>query len=412
MDDVFYIDVKDGVNISYHQLIEDVRNTSVYNPYCKEESYYEVFKNIVTSLVIGEEIILLDADFTDVEVRKLVGDVDIKAATRPVVIGNEIHEGNFEEVILSNREKWRMTLFTSGTTGLPKSVSHSFASITRQVKKSERHINDIWGFAFNPTHMAGLQVFFQALLNRNSIIRLFGLDTREIIHEIKRYNITNISATPTFYRLLLPPKDTCESVTRLTSGGEKFDEHTLHQLIGLFPNAKLTNVYASTEAGTLFASAGNEFVIKEEMKNLVRVENGELLIHSSLLGKSSLVDVDGDWYHTGDIIEIVHDIPLTFQFLSRKNEMINVGGYKVNPHELEECIRECQGVIDVYVYAKDSKILGKIVCCDVVRENENITEKMIREQLRQKLQEFKIPRIFKFVEQLNVTRTGKISRKL
>ena len=71
MDDVFYIDVKDGVNISYHQLIEDVRNTSVYNPYCKEESYYEVFKNIVTSLVIGEEIILLDADFTDVEVRKL-----------------------------------------------------------------------------------------------------------------------------------------------------------------------------------------------------------------------------------------------------------------------------------------------------------------------------------------------------
>ena len=69
-------------------------------------------------------------------------------------------------------------------------------------------------------------------------------------------------------------------------------------------------------------------------------------------------------------------------------------------------------MIDVYVYAKDSKILGKIVCCDVVRENENITEKMIREQLRQKLQEFKIPRIFKFVEQLNVTRTGKISRKL
>ena len=148
------------------------------------------------------------------------------------------------------------------------------------------------------------------------------------------------------------------------------------------------------------------------MKNLVRVENGELLIHSSLLGKSSLVDVDGDWYHTGDIIEIVHDIPLTFHFLSRKNEMINVGGYKVNPHELEECIRECQGVIDVYVYAKDSKILGKIVCCDVVRENESITEKMIREQLRQKLQEFKIPRFFKFVEQLNVTRTGKISRKL
>ena len=112
------------------------------------------------------------------------------------------------------------------------------------------------------------------------------------------------------------------------------------------------------------------------------------------------------------LIEYINTHPEFIQPVSRKNEMINVGGYKVNPHELEECIRECQGVIDVYVYAKDSKILGKIVCCDVVRENESITEKMIREQLRQKLQEFKIPRFFKFVEQLNVTRTGKISRKL
>lgn len=47
---------------------------------------------------------------------------------------------------------------------------------------------------------------------------------------------------------------------------------------------------------------------------------------------------------------------------------------------------------------------------DVIRENGDVTEKTIREELQQKLQEFKIPRIMKFVEHLNVTRTGKISR--
>lgn len=103
--------------------------------------------------------------------------------------------------------------------------------------------------------------------------------------------------------------------------------------------------------------------------------------------------------------------PLTFHFISRKTEMINVGGYKVNPTEVEEVLRECDGVSDAYVYSKENRIMGKIILCDVVRTNVNVTEKSIREQLQLKLQEFKIPRMIKFVEHLNVTRTGKISRK-
>ena len=129
------------------------------------------------------------------------------------------------------------------------------------------------------------------------------------------------------------------------------------------------------------------------------------------MGESSGLQTEGDWYATGDLIEVTGHSPFTFHFISRKNELINVGGYKVNPIEVEEIIRLCPGVLDVSVYAKKNAILGNIVCCEIVRNSEDMTELFLREFLRDKLQEFKIPRFVKFVANLQTTRTGKISRK-
>lgn len=410
-DKLFYKDLKDGVTISYYQLLEDIRSTDSFFPFCKSHSFYDVFKDIIVSLLVGREIILLDSDFSDTEIEKLIGDLSLLSKKELVQIPDELSGDNLIELLQQQLSSWKITLFTSGTTGLPKGVSHTFESITRFVRGGERHQNDTWGFAYNPTHMAGLQVFFQALLNRNSIVRLFGIAKKMVIREIRENGITNISATPTFYRLLLPAEETCPFVNRITSGGEKFDEHALALLQAMFPHAKITNVYASTEAGTLFASRGNEFTIKEEMKHLVKIEDDELFLHKSLMGESSSLRVGGEWYATGDLVNVTNQQPFSFHFVSRKNEMINVGGYKVNPTEVEEVIRLCTGVLDVSVYAKKNSILGNIVCSEVVRESEQITELQIREFLQGKLQEFKIPRFIKFVERLQTTRTGKISRK-
>lgn len=278
------------------------------------------------------------------------------------------------------------------------------------MKRSEKHASDVWGFCYNPTHMAGLQVFFQALFNQNPIIRLFGLDRDMILSQIGGYQITNLSATPTFYRLLLPVSQILASVQRLTSGGEKFDAKTIAQLQTMFPNAKITNVYASTEAGTLFASQGDLFTIKESITDSVKIVDQELYLHSSLMGQSSAITLQGDWYATGDLIEVITSEPLTFKFLSRKNEMINVGGYKVNPTEVEDVIRQYPDVVDVFVYGKKNSLLGNIICCEIVRSCELVKEPLLREFLRERLQEFKIPRMMKFVEQLQTTRTGKLSR--
>lgn len=407
--ELFYRDCSLETEIYWTNLIEELNQINHYNPFCKSKDYYSIFCHIIISLLLGEEIILLDSDFSEEELIKLTGYSNFESFNKPInrnkleVIQSKTHLLN---CIDQSKSEWKITLFTSGTTGIPKKVTHNFETMSRFVKKSTT-IN-IWGFAYNPTHIAGLQVFFQAFLNGNPIIRLFGLSQQEILKGIKEYGITHISATPTFFRLLLPIEGVYPSITRITSGGEKFNVKIIEQLKTVFPNAKITNVYASTEAGTLFAAEDDLFTIKHEMKLLEKIENSELFIHQSLIGVTGLKN--SQWYATGDLVDIIESNPLKFRFQSRKNEMINVGGYKVNPHEVEDVIRNIPDVSDVRVFAKANSVLGNIICCEIVKINSELNEANIRLFLQSKLQEFKIPRMIRFVDQLATTRTGKIKR--
>jgi len=409
---LFYIDELTKEKMTYNKLISSLKKVKTYNPYCKSESYTNIFVRIVLSMLLGKEIILLDSDFSKEEIKNLTGkNTDFKNFDQPITENLEnLTLQSLQEHLFLYQDTWKITLFTSGTTGIPKKISHTLSSISRFVKKSERHTNDIWGFAYNPTHMAGLQVFFQALLNGNPIIRLFGMKRENILKNIQQHKVTHISATPTFYRLLLPADHICNSVQRLTSGGEKFDLHTSGLLHHMFPRAKYTNIYASTEAGTLFASKGDIFNIKPGMKNLFKLIDNELYLHRSLMGISESIQLNGDWYATGDLIKVISENPFTFKFISRKNEMINVGGYKVNPNEVEEAIRTYPDVQDVFIYGKKNRLLGNIICGEVVCRNPEIKETVLRNYLATKLQEYKIPRIITFVDKLQTTRTGKISR--
>lgn len=406
---IFYVDVSNGISKTWEDLINDINHFEAYSPICNSHDPYVIFLHIVISLIIGDEIVLLDSDLSQVEARHLIDVSAITHNSAAVKRSSKIVDMSYLRNCLQNvSPDWSISLYSSGTTGLPKRITHSFSSITRFVKQSNNHSTDIWGFAFNPTHIAGIQVFFQALMNGNTIIRLFGLSREEIFTSISLYSISNISATPTFYRLLLPIKGIFDSVIRLTSGGEKFDNKTISLLMLGFPNAKVTNVYASTEAGTLFASDGHEFSIKESIRNFVKIIDNELVIHCSLMGSS--YDFGKDWYFTGDLVEIISENPLVFKFLSRKSDIINVGGYKVNPIEVEEALLEINDVNDVRVYGKFNSLLGNVICCEVVRSNLDLTETIIRHQLLPRLQEFKIPRIINFVDSINTTRTGKKKR--
>lgn len=410
--DLFFYWEKKGK--TYQQLIEDINNQKTLEKYIKKTDAYEILKNIIVSLISGEKIILLDSDFTKEGMNNL--GISLQEINQEIKLKKD-KINSFEELleqINKKKEGWEITLYTSGTTGRPKKVKHNLQSLTRGVKVSEKYKNNIWAFAYNPTHFAGLQVFFQAFYNKNPLIYVFDMDRKIIEETLNRFQVTHISATPTFYRSIIPYiKQQIPTVERLTMGGEKYDETLENILIKIFPNAEIRNVYASTEAGSIFSAKGDIFRISERLRDKIKInEDNELLIHKSLLGESETLKLDGEWYRTGDLVEKIDDDH--FKFISRKTEMINVGGYKVNPHEVENEIKKVEGVIDVLVKARNNRITGSILTAEVeVMEgiNKKEKEKEIIKVLEKNLQNWKIPRIITFVDNIELTRTGKKVRK-
>ncbi|KUO64333.1 MAG: hypothetical protein APF84_09860 [Gracilibacter sp. BRH_c7a] len=404
---VFIIDILREYNISYTEFINEMNTTDLKKYiYCKDPK--DVFLHIAKSIAFGKEVVLLDGDWTITELEYQGLDHDeIKKVYSINTKINDIED--LYSKIDENKNNWSVSLFTSGTTGKPKKVKHSFASASRAVRQSTKYADNVWLFSYNPTHFAGLQVFLQAFLNRNTVVIGNDPSKYNIDLLLKNYNITHVSATPTFYRFILPTLNSeYNSIKNITLGGEKMDENLKSLLSKKFPSAKVTNVYASTEAGNLFASDGVYFHIEDYMADMIKIEDGELLIHRKIMGEFNFDD-NKQWYKTGDIVEYLDG---KIRFLQRESDFINVGGYIVNPIEVEEEILKIENIMDVLVYGMDNKILGKILAADVVVDSkeENINKKIFI-YLNNKLQKWKIPRIINIKETIKKTNTGKKVRK-
>lgn len=406
----------DPVTISSHtyaDLIADLNQGPHLIPaYFSANSAYDIFKAYILVILCGVDITLLDSDFSEEEINALIPDDESRGRMLTCQIESLILDEQDLVQRLQQNSLGRIGFFTSGTTGLPKRVSHQMSTLSRSVKFADKHSDSIWAFAYNPTHIAGCQVYLQAIMNGNSIVNVFGLGRKCVLAELEEHLASHISATPTFYRMLMPSPNAINSVRRVTFGGERMDPKLLSSLQVTFPQAKFLNVYASTEAGTILAAEGEEFSIKKGLEDLVRIIDDQLMVHRSLLGDFQTAEstVEAEWYPTGDMVSISSECPLRFKIIHRANELINVGGYKVNPAEVESVLRSFDGVSEVRVYAKKNSVLGNLVCCDVVLSDADLTEKAIRQYLTQNLQSFKIPRMINFVDCIETTRTGKLKR--
>jgi len=400
-------DASDGTCKTYNDLFKRINNDTYYYEIWRYPSFYDFLVNLIKALLNDRVITLIDKDLSSEELVNLGYSTKFEIKHELKQYDNKIvDKRTIIDKILNSRSL--ITFFTSGTTGIPKKIVHTLSTLTRMVRVGENYKNNVWAIAYNPTHMAGMQVILQALANGNRMVYLFEASNDQIKRSITERGITHISATPTFYRLILSDNTSYPVVKRITLGGEKSDAK-LHKLLAIsFPNSKINNIYASTELGSLFVSYGENFVVPISIASKVKVKENELLIHSSLLSWH----YDDEWYPTGDIVEVIIKKSLTFKFKHRKNEMINVGGYKVNPNEVEEVIRDFPEVREVRIFGKPNSVLGNVLCADIVLNSQKQIEiKEIFKKLKNVLQEYKIPRIIKFIDKIEVTRTGKLSRK-
>ena len=298
-------------------------------------------------------------------------------------------------------------LKTSGTTGKPKTISHTIESISKNIKIDKKYEDVTWGLTYAIGKMAFYQVLLQAVFNKSKLVNLFGYSFDLIGDLIKENEINFLSATPTFYRLLLSNDDIFDSVNQITIGGEGPTAELINDLKIHFPRANVRNIYASSESASLLISKGDSFTIPEKYKNQIKIQNNTLHIHSNLLGIIDKKLLENEWYDTQDLIEIIDTD--SFKIVGRKNVEINVSGNKINPLRIEDIINSLSYITACLVYSKKNSVTGNILCCDIVTNNE-ITKREIKTDLDLLLEKHEIPTFINFVESLDVNVNMKLNR--
>jgi acyl-coenzyme A synthetase/AMP-(fatty) acid ligase len=311
-------------------------------------------------------------------------------------------------------------IFTSATTGPAKITEQNWEKIQHSAKQAKKLQGSTWLMAYAIFSYAGLQVFFSAYHNQGTIYYPQEQDPKLAEHLVQ-HKVSVISATPTYWKMIISrwPKNVAPlSLEQATIGGEIVNQDVLDLIKKFFQPKRLTHIYASSEAGTTIVVSDEkegfpvEYLHKDKDIQL-RVDGNMLQIKSpygmtTYLNAQAPFTPDG-WITTGDLVEIRGD---RVYFLGRADEVINVGGLKVNPEEVERVLCQLDEIAESSVYAKKSPITGNIVAADIViKPGYALDLDSIYKRLHGYLQDFKIPRLIKQVQQIKVGPSGKKIRR-
>ncbi len=405
MKSLFLVDLPGGYSISYEELLDRLRRQKGCDVILRANRLLPFYQHLILAMINDLQVYLIDDDF------ELPTAIREKENTNVLINKEKTAKALRSWDVLHHallHSKATLSLFTSGTTAVPKQINYPIGRLLRNIRIGSKYAAGRWAFCYHPAHMAGLQVFFQALLNHNVLVNFFGLDKALIVDLLERFNISHISATPTFYRLLFPVDQAYQQVQGVSIGGERSSPKLHQRLRAAFPNAKLYNLFATTETGTLFASEGEYFSIPETIQSKVKFVNNELYLHRDLLADPNILPPQEEWYKTGDTV--ITDDKGRFQFAGRKKDTINVAGYRVKLIEIEEALDQIPGIQQYRVYGRKNALTGHIICCDVKLLDPELSVATIKTLLKEQLQAFKVPRIIKIVDQISMTHTGKIKR--
>ncbi|MEQ5075471.1 class I adenylate-forming enzyme family protein [Providencia alcalifaciens] len=324
---------------------------------------------------------------------------------------------NYTEILLA----------TSGTTGTPKIASHNLANLLSTSQNNvERGSEFCWGLCYDINRFAGLQVYLQALTSGSPIVCSESDDAMENCIELfEKYNVNCISATPSYWRkLLMLPHHRSLKLKRITLGGEISSQFILDALKKSFSNAKITHIYASTEAGVGFAVKdgleGFPLSLLNDNPNhdySVKILDDQLWLKSNRVCNKLLsgqLEYDNDGYiNTGDQVKIDGE---RVKFLGRSSGSINIGGNKVMPEKIENILNSIDIIQMSRAFAKPNPLLGALVFAEIVLNDSGKTmsnkelKNYISNYCKDKLELYEIPVVYKVVERIDTNANGKISR--
>lgn len=308
---------------------------------------------------------------------------------------------------LVTKEVPGLVLFTSGSSGQPKGAVHDFSRLLEKFKVKRKSLRTINFLLFD--HWGGLNTLFHILSNGGTVLMLEKRNPDYVCSLIERYNVELLPTSPTFLNMLALSRayerHNLDSLKIISYGSEPMPTSLLVRLSKLFPHIKLQQTYGLIELGvmrsksesndSLWVKLGGEGYATRVVEGTLQIKSESAMI-GYLNAESPFTD-DG-WFMTGDAVEVKGEY---FKILGRKSEIINVGGEKVFPQEVENVVIQYPDVEDVYVYGEDNRLTGKIVCAKVNYKGDAVKPEFIKGLktfCRDKLQSFKVPVKIKIVD--------------
>ena len=318
-------------------------------------------------------------------------------------------------------------LATSGTTGAPKLVAHTLEGLAGGINTAAApEPGTVWSTFYDIRRYGGLQVFLRAMLGPSSLVLSeAGEPLRDYLIRVGEAGVSHILGTPSHWRLALMSAALDRLAPRYVRlSGEIADQTVLDALRAAFPDARIAHAYASTEGGVGFTvEDGREgfpaSLIGTRAGIEIAVREDSLFVRSGRTGRrylgaapETLVAGDG-FIDTGDLVERRGE---RYHFLGRRSGVINVGGAKVQPEEVETVINVFPGVSMSRVRARANPILGAVVEAEIVLRADAETDRAelrraILAHCRPRLAAHKVPASVKFVDALPITSGGKLVRR-
>jgi long-chain acyl-CoA synthetase len=328
-------------------------------------------------------------------------------------------------------------IYTSGTTSSPKGVPIKHENIlftTKNIVNVLKYNNsDIDVIPLSLSHSFGLGCLHTSLfVGSTLILHKNTMNILEILNSIKKNNASTFAAVPATLTLLVnnfPEKfvEKCSSLRLIITNSTKVPKYTINKILNLLPNTKFATYYGLTEASRSTFMIFNENKNKKEsvgkhapnVELKIAKENSKLKEGEILVRGKNVIDnywnsefgekFRNDWLETGDLGYLDKE---GFLYLTgRKDYVINVGGEKVNPEEIEKIAKTLDPIEEVVAIGIEHEIFGKVIKLLVKKyENKEIDESSIITYCKQNLERFKVPMKVEFVSNFPKNEHGKIIR--
>lgn len=300
-----------------------------------------------------------------------------------------------------------LVIFSSGSTGAPKAILHDLAKILEKFRKPRQKKTTLTFLLFD--HIGGIDTMLGTFGSGGCVVTVAERTPELVARAIEEQRVHTLPTSPTFLNLFLisgvwQERD-LSSLKVIAYGTEPMPQSTLERLHEVFPDVALVQTYGMSELGVLRSRSrdstslwlkftGEEFATKI-IDGILWVKADTAML--GYLNAPDLFDADG-WLNTQDAVEVDGEY---LRILGRKSDLINVGGQKVYPAEVENLLLQMDNVAEVAVFGKPHPMMGQIVAARfTLREPEALDafKRRMNAFGRQRMARFQIPMFVELVE--------------